>query len=115
MVRPIEISDSLSKVQAVERMQQEAKLQPEVIQQFTKTLAGKQTEKLVTTSNPVAPGDQVVLHIDEQEKEKRKTAEDSQPEKKEHEQEEKEPGKHDSTDKHDSDDHNPPAHIDIKV
>ena len=77
MVRPIEISDSLTKAEAVQRLQQNQKVQPEAAQQFQKTITGKLIEQ-VKTPNPVPQGDQVVLHVDEQEKEKRKTAEDDQ-------------------------------------
>ena len=115
MVRPIEITDSLSKVQAVERMQQDAKLQPEVLQQLQKTLAGKQTEKRVTTPNPVPQGDLVVLHTDQQEKEKRKTAEDEQPENESRENTGESPEESDHKDGKSGDEHIPPVHIDIKV
>ena len=74
MVRPIEITDALSKSEAVQRLQQNQKVQPEAAQQFQKTLTEKLTEQ-VTTPNPVEKGDEVVLHIDEQEREKHKTPE----------------------------------------
>ena len=69
MVRPIEITDSLSKVEIVERMQNLQKLQPEAAQQFQKTLNEKLTTQ-VTTPNPVSKSDQVVIHADEREREK---------------------------------------------
>lgn len=74
MVRPIEITDSLSKTEALQRLQQNQKVLPEAAQQFQKSLSDKLTQQ-VTTPNPVAKSDQVVLHVDEQEEEKRKTAE----------------------------------------
>ena len=111
MVRPIEITDSLSKSEAVQRLQQNQKVQPEAAQQFQKTVTEKLTEK-VTTPNPVPKGDQVVLHIDEQEEEKRKHPEGEEipvPEGEPPEQEQ-ERGK----DRND-DDQNPQDHIDIKI
>ena len=110
MVRPIEISDSLTKAEAVQRFQQNQKVLTEAIKQLQKTLAGKLSEK-VKTPNPVTHGDQVVLHVDEQEKEKRKTAEDEQPSSREQNEEsdhEREEQKGEEA---------PPSadHIDIKV
>ena len=110
MVRPIEISDAFSKVNAVERVQQTDKTQPEATQQFQKTL-NEQTTVRVTTPNPVPQGDHVVIHVDEQEREKRKTDENeeqsTQQHKKENEQEKKEDDHGDNISPHD--------HIDIKV
>ena len=115
MVRPIEITDSLSKVQAVEHMQQDAKTRPEALHQFQKTLTAKQVEQIETAPNPVPESDQVVLHIDQQEKEKRKTAEDEQPEKNNHESGKNGSGSHDSEKERQDEDHCMPGHIDIKV
>ena len=110
MVRPIEISDALSKVNAVERVQQTDKTQPEATQQFQKTLNEKITVR-VTTPNPVAPGDQIVIHVDEKEREKRKTAEDEeQSTRQQTSQKEQEKNKDDQ-----GDDIPPHDHIDIKV
>ena len=110
MVRPIEISDAFSKVNAVERVQQTDKTQPETAQQFQKTLNEKTTVR-VTTPNPVPQGDHVVIHVDEQERENKKTAENeeqsSRQQKKEKEQKEKEDDHGDNILPHD--------HIDIKV
>ena len=115
MVRPIEISDSLSKVQAVERLQHDAKIQPEALYQAQKSAAEKQTEQRVTSPNPVPNSDQVVIHIDEQEKEKRRTAEDEQPEKKDHEPEDQGYDEHGEIHEQSSDDHVPQGHIDLKA
>jgi hypothetical protein len=70
MVRPIEITDSLSKVQAVERMQQQAKAIPETALQFQKALDEKVMSELAMTASPAPPGDQILLHADEREKKK---------------------------------------------
>jgi hypothetical protein len=110
MVRPIEITDSLSKVQAVERMQQQAKAIPETVQQFQTALDEKLMRELVTTASPAPPGDQILLHAEEREKKKLK-AEDGY----EHEEprEEEHPGgkkeKPEKTLKKNYD------HIDIKI
>ena len=97
MVRPIEITDSLSKVQAVERMQQQAKVIPETVQQFQKSLDEKITSELANTASPPPPGEQILLHADEREKKKLKADEyehEEPPEKKEHPRKKNEnPGK----------------------
>ncbi|MCD6308557.1 MAG: hypothetical protein J7M24_06130 [Candidatus Latescibacteria bacterium] len=72
MVRPIEITDSLSKTEAVQRLQQNQKILPEATNQFQKTLTDKLTQDQVKTPNPVPKGDEVVIHVDEREKEKEK-------------------------------------------
>ena len=115
MVRPIEITDSLSKVQAVEHMQQDAKTRPEALHQFQKTLTAKQTEQMETTPNPVPESDQVVLHIDQQEKVNRKTAEDDQPEKDEQDSDENGHEEQNFEDDRKSEDHGQSGHIDIKI
>ena len=115
MVRPIEISDSLSKVQAVERLQQDAKIRPEMLHQVQKSAAEKQIEQRVTTPNPVQNADQVVIHVNEQEKEKRRTAEDEQPEKKDHESEDQGYDEHGESHEQNNDEHAPQSHIDIKA
>ncbi|MFC1528382.1 hypothetical protein ACFL5B_00580 [Candidatus Latescibacterota bacterium] len=78
MVRPIEISDSLSKSESAQRMLQNQKMQPEATQQFQKELTGKLAVQ-VTTPNPVPKGDEVVLHVDEREEEKEKIAQHEEP------------------------------------
>ena len=112
MVRPIEISDSLSKTEAVQRLQQTQKAQLEAAQQFQKTLGEKLTEE-VKTPKPVSAGDHVVLHVDESEREKRKTAEDEESQAHEHHEEElPEEGENSQ----DQDEDSPPhEHIDIKA
>lgn len=67
MVRPIEISDTLSKVGAMERMQQAEKVQVELIRQQQRTLADKLLLQSRTTT-PVPQGDQVELHARERER-----------------------------------------------
>ena len=118
MVRPIEITDSLSKVQAVERLQQDAKIQPEALHQVQRTLAEKQTERNVTTPNPVTTSDKVVIHVDEREKDKRKTAEDDSRESQESKEHEPENGgydEHGAVNKKDDDQQDSHSHIDIKM
>jgi len=109
MVRPIEISDSLSKSEAVQRIQQNQKIQPEAVQQFQKTLTDKLAVQ-VTVPNPVPEEDHVVLHTDEQEKEKSKDTKD----------EERGSDEHPAEDTHGQEkkgnkDSPPYDHIDIKV
>lgn len=115
MVRPIEMTDSISKVQAVEHMQQDAKTRPEALHQFQKTLTEKQVEQKETAPNPVPESDQVVLHVDQQEKEKRKTAEDELPEKDNHNSGKSGSEAHDSDKERNDEDHDMPGHIDIKA
>jgi len=118
MVRPIEITDSLSKVQAVERLQQDAKIQPEALHQLQRTLTDKQTEQRVTTPNPVTASDQVVIHVDEREKDKRKTAEDDHQENPESTEQEPESGgydEHGAVNKKDDENQEKHNHIDIKM
>jgi len=81
MVRPIEITDALSKAQEVGRMQQNAQLRPETAQAFQKSLSEKLHTAEVKSTQPTPATDQVVLHpVDEQDKEKRHTPEDQVPE-----------------------------------
>ena len=110
MVRPIEISDSLSKSESAQRMLQNQKLQPEAAQQFQKELTGKLAAQ-VTTPNPVPKGDEVVLHVDEREEEKRKIAEQEEPADRENDGEETGgQGKNE-----DDEDNHSQEHIDIKA
>jgi len=118
MVRPIEITDSLSKVQAVERLQQDAKIQPEALHQLQRTLSDKQTEQRVSTPNPVTASDRVVIHADEREKDKRKTAEDDYQESPENTEQEPENGgydEHGTVSKKDDENQEKHSHIDIKM
>ena len=109
MVRPIEISDSLTKAETVQREQQNQKVQPEAAQHFQKTFTEKLTEQ-VSTPNPVQHGDQVVLHVNEQEEEKRKAREEKRSSR-------EQPGE-EKNDNEGGDDEGmapPHDHIDIKV
>ncbi len=74
MVRPIELSDALSKSETAQRLLQSQKIQPEAAQQFQKELTGRAAEQ-VTKPNPVPKGDEVVLRVNQEEEEKRRTAE----------------------------------------
>ena len=112
MVRPIEITDFLSKAQEVGRMQQIAEMRPVAALEFQKTLADKLNIQQVNTPNPTPETDQVVLHVDEQEKEKRKTAEDQQ---NEPEKQNEDLSRQKQMKNSEEDNDNPSGHIDIKV
>ena len=75
MVRPIEISDSLTKTDAAERIQQQnTKLQPEAAHHYKRTQIEKLMEKVVSPP-PVEIKDEVILHSDVKDKEKEKGSE----------------------------------------
>ena len=57
-------------------MQQNAQARPENAQEFEKAVNAKLHNQQTHTANPVTETDQVVLHIDEDEREKQQTAED---------------------------------------
>ncbi len=76
MVRPIEITDSISKAEAIQRLQQTQKIQPEAANQFQKTLTDKMDHEQVKTPNPVPKEDQVVIHVDEKEEERNHKGDD---------------------------------------
>jgi len=78
MVRPIEISDALAKAQEVGRMQQNAQTRPEAAQEYEKTVTGKLHLQKAQSPDPVPETDQVVLHIDEKERERRRAAADEE-------------------------------------
>lgn len=61
MVRPIEITDVLSKVQVTERIQQNLKASPEAAQQFQKELSDRIADEQVKTPQPPQPEDQIIL------------------------------------------------------
>ncbi len=111
MVRPIEISDILSKVQMAERMQQSAKAVPEAAQQFQKEMNEKLAGEQVSTARPAPPQDRIILHAEE--REKKRGQEDTeqkavQPKRKKKRDKGENPGS----------DSNPPAssgHINIRV
>ena len=111
MTRPIEIIDALSKVQAIERMQQLVRTIPENVQQFqmemNEQLAGEQTK----TTQPTEQSDRIILHADEHEKEQRREEENQNKDSFEH-QEEK-PDEHLTPREEKNDD--PPDHIDIRI
>ena len=76
MVRPIEITDALSKAQQVGRMVQNVLARPEAEQESEKAQNEKRQAQRTHAPDPVQEADQVVLHIDEDERGKRQTAED---------------------------------------
>ncbi|MHB9028744.1 MAG: hypothetical protein ACYC9O_08245 [Candidatus Latescibacterota bacterium] len=111
MVRPIEMSDVLSKVQVAERIQQSAKAVPEATQQFQKELNEKLAGEQVTTAQPAPPGDRIILHAEEQEKGRKKEDEERKPAGRQKRKKNPDAGDSDS-------DSNPPApsgHIDIRA
>ena len=110
MVRPIEISDSMTKAEAVQRVQQDHKVQPEAAQHYQKTSTERLTEQ-TTTANPVPRGDEVVIHVNEQEEEKRKAFHHDQDSSHEDGSEEEKTAPKDK-----KDDREPPHdHIDIRI
>lgn len=109
MVRPIEISDSLTKAEVVQRVQQNQKIQPEAAQHFQKTNTERLAE-LVSTANPVPKGDEVVIHVDEREEEKRKLSRKEEDSQGHSDKEQK------NSEKKDGDEESPPHdHIDIRI
>ncbi|MFC1538603.1 hypothetical protein ACFL6H_04195 [Candidatus Latescibacterota bacterium] len=121
MVRPIEITDFLSKAQEAGRLQQNAEMRPEAAQEFSKALSEKLKIQQTHSPNPTPETDQVVLHVDEKEKEKRETAEDHKDEKRNHESEKEDSAKSEELSAQEKvtgsedEDSNPPGHIDIKI
>jgi len=111
MVRPIEITDFLSKAQEVGRLQQNAEMRPDAMQEFQKALTDKLNIQMVNSPNPTPQTDQVVLHVDEQEKEKRRTAEDQEYESSKKDRQDKEDKMRNS----EEDAGNPSPHIDIQA
>lgn len=111
MVRPIELTDALSKVQAIERMQQNARAIPEAIQQFQKELNEKLAGEQTKIAQPAASGDRITLHADEREKEEKREDEDRNRDTFEHREEK--PG--DPSAPRDDKPGNPPGHIDIRI
>ena len=119
MVRPIEITDAMSKAQEVGRMQQNAQMRPETAQEFQKSLSDKMHAAEVHSPNPTPSTDQVVLHnVDEQEREKRQTAEDQEQEQEQLTDEgQEEHGAHDDEVPADSEENGTDSsgHIDLKA
>ncbi|MFC1649934.1 hypothetical protein ACFL2X_00040 [Candidatus Latescibacterota bacterium] len=125
MVRPIEISGFLSKAQEAARMQQNAEMRPEAAQEFRKALSEKLNLQQTHAANPTPESDQVVLHVDEREKEKRETAEDHMNDEREQEPEKEDEAKSEDLSAQEKsarewinsedDDSNPSGHIDIKI
>ena len=109
MVRPIEISDSMTKAEAVQRVQQNQKVQPEAAQHYQKTNTERLTEQ-VTTPNPVTQGDEVVLRENEEEEKKKGRRENREASHEHGSEPENQSGKDDN------DDEEPPRdHIDIRI
>ncbi len=120
MVRPIEISDAISKAQEVGRMQQNEQMRSEAAQEFQKSLSTKMHLAEVHSPNPTPATDQVVLHdVEEQEREKRQTAEDQEPEQEQQltDEGQEEHGAHDDEMPSDSDENDAASsgHIDVKA
>ena len=72
MVRPVEIVDALGKSQVLERMQQIAKSQLETLRQTQKATTEKAAMQRLNAPNPVTQGDALVLHTEEEEREKQR-------------------------------------------
>lgn len=70
MVRPIEITDALSKSQEVVRLQQNFQHNPEVVEEFQKTVSEREKIRNLTAPVAVPQKDEVVLHVSEEDKEK---------------------------------------------
>ena len=118
MVRPIEITDAVSKAQEVGRMQQNAQMRPEAAQEFQKSLSDKLHLAEVHSPNPTPATDQVVIHnVDEQEREKKQTAEDHKQEQQGPDESSEEHGTHDEEVPADSDENGTDlsGHIDVKA
>jgi len=111
MVRPIEITDTISKVQAVERFQQNVKAATESVQQFQKELSEKIAGDQVHVAMPTPQTDRLILHADERDRDRRRTAED-------HEEDEDHATKGadgEDDERRDEDPPHPAGHIDIKA
>lgn len=103
MVRPIELTDAVSKSHEVGRLQQNLQHNPEVITEFQKSLDEKEKAHNLTAPVPVPQKDEVVLHTDREKKENRQGGE------KKHSVPDEETGKNT-----DNPDETPPTgHIDI--
>ena len=117
MVRPVNITDALSKSQQVGRLLSSAMTRPEESDEFQKALAEKMKTQQKNSPNPVGETDGVVLHVDEKEEEKRKRAQDQELElagqnkKGGHNKEKSE----ESVKKNDEDENHPSQHIDIRA
>ena len=101
-------------------MQQNAEMRPEAAQEFRKALADKLNTQQTHAPSPTPESDQVVLHVDEQEKEKRETAEDHMNEDHEDVNEEEPAPEDQSADGQSARDDEdggsaPSGHIDIKI
>ena len=70
MVRPIEITDAVSKSQEVGRLQQNFQQNPEMVEEFQKTLGEREKVRNLTAPIPVPQKDEVVLHVSKEDKEK---------------------------------------------
>ena len=117
MVRPVDITDALSKSQQVGRLLSSAMTRPEESDEFQKALAEKVKIHQKNSPNPIDQTDKVVLHVDEKEEEKRKRAQDQEFElagqdKKGGESQEK---SEEPVEKNDEDEDHPSQHIDIKA
>jgi hypothetical protein len=75
MVRPIELTDAISKSSEVGRIQQNLQMVPETLSELQKNLIDREKNRQVNSPNPVNVEDQVVLHVtekNEQQKNKEK-------------------------------------------
>lgn len=120
MVRPIEITDALSKAQEVGRMQQNAEMRPEAAQDFQKALNAKDHLQKTHAPNPTPAADEVVIHNDEIEEERRRAVKAVDEDSARHKRGDSGKQEHDSENDNENNEQNkdndePSGHIDIRV
>ena len=69
MVRPIELTDAVSKSHEVGKMQQNQQQNPETVAEFQKAMGEREKAHNLTAPVPVPQKDEVVLHTDKEKKE----------------------------------------------
>jgi hypothetical protein len=79
MVRPIELTDAVSKSHEVGRLQQNLQHNPEVVAEFQKSMNEREKVHNLTAPVPVPQKDEVVLHTDKEDKENRHGGEKHHP------------------------------------
>ena len=111
MIRPVELQDALSKTQAVEKISQSQKANPENEQRNAIAAEAKRTQD--TQRRTLAPthSDEVILHRDRQNDKKNKKDKASGEDAEQNEETEPTPDDRDTS----QDDETPPPVLDIKV
>jgi hypothetical protein len=79
MVRPIELTDAVSKSHEVGRLQQNLQHNPEVVTEFQKSMNEREKVHNQTAPVPVPHKDEVVLHTDKENKENHQGGEKNPP------------------------------------